>query len=143
MIMPRDYLNFLEEYCDFYDGLVLLEEEKMRVIAENKPFLLEGVIKKEEAAVMKAQGLENKRQERQEAWAPGKTLREIVESLPGEEAHRARQLRDRLRGATETLRVMNQTSADVVVRRLKQIEGIIRELGEQSGQGRSLVNRSV
>ncbi|MDR0434719.1 MAG: flagellar protein FlgN [Gracilibacteraceae bacterium] len=139
-----DYLDFLEEYCDFYDGLVQLEDEKMRIIVDNKPLLLEGVIKREEAAVMRAQGLENKRQELQAAWgAPDKTLQEIIDSLEGEEALRARRLSRRLRGAVETLRVMNQTSADVLVGRLKQIEGIIRELGEHAGRERSLMNRSI
>ncbi|MDR1604608.1 MAG: flagellar export chaperone FlgN [Gracilibacteraceae bacterium] len=140
----RNYLDFLEHYCDFYDDLVLLEKEKVSVIVEKKPFLLEAIIKKEEAAVMKAQGLEIKRRDMQAALgAPERTLQQIIDTLEGEDLLRARRLRDRLRGAVETLRVMNQTGADVIVGRLKQIEGVIRELGEQAAAGQTLMNRSV
>ncbi|MDR1961217.1 MAG: flagellar protein FlgN [Gracilibacteraceae bacterium] len=143
--MPQDYWDFLENYCDFYEELVRLEEEKMRIIVENKPHLLEGIIKQEEAAVMKAQGLEIKRQELQDAWgAPGRTLREITETAEGADKLRARRLHSRLRGSVETLKAMNQTSADVIVGRLKQIEGVIRELSENgAAPGGSLINRSV
>jgi hypothetical protein len=141
--MP-DYFDFLDEYCQFYEDLVTLEREKAQILAENHPYLLEQMIKQEEVVVMKAQGLEIRRLELQkESGFAGKTINEIIAALEGEAKERLQVQNARLQSAVTRLRALNQASADIIVTRLKSIEGSIQELLNSQESGGSLMNRSI
>ena len=53
----QEYITFMENYCDIYDELVAIWQEKQRIILNNDLYLLEEQVKKEEVGVLKAKGL--------------------------------------------------------------------------------------
>lgn len=141
------YIQFMEKYCDCYEELNALEQEKLDIVVHNQLHLLEDIVKREEVAVLQARGLEVKRQEmQQKIGAAGKTMQEIIDSLEGKQQQDLRDVQVRLSNQVKRLQGNNKICAQMIQDRLKEIDKKIQEVGSQVEEGKrssSLVNRSI
>lgn len=141
------YIQFMEKYCDCYEMLNALEQEKIDIVIQNQLYLLENIVKREEAAVLQARGLEVKRQEMQKKiGADGKTMQEIIDSLEGKQQQALREVQTRLGNQVKRLQGNNKVCGQMIHERLKEINQKIEEIGSQvedKKEGIPLVNRSI
>lgn len=141
------YIQFMEKYCDCYEELNALEQEKLNIVVHNQLHLLEDIVKREEVAVLQARGLEVKRQEmQQKIGAAGKTMQEIIDSLQGVQQQALRNVQTRLNGQVKRLQGSNQACAQVINGHLKEIDKKIQEIGSRVDEKKKdspLVNRSI
>lgn len=141
------YIKFMEDYCDCYEALNALEQEKLDVVTNHRLHLLEGIVKQEEAAVLQARGLEVKRQEMQrKIGAEGKTIQEIIDGLQGAEQQALRQVQIRLTNQVKIMQGTNQVCTQLIHDQLKDIDNKIQKIGKQVEEKKKdnpLVNRFV
>lgn len=141
------YIKFMEDYCDCYEALNALEQEKLDVVTNRRLHLLEGIVKKEEAAVLQARGLEVKRQEMQKKiGAEGKTMQEIIDSLEGAEQYALRQVQIRLTNQVKVMQGTNRVCSQLIRDQLKDIDYKIQEVSkrvEEKKKNDPLVNRFI
>lgn len=117
------YITYMEDYCDFYDELVALWEEKQRIIADNDLHLLEEQVKKEEVAVLRARGFEDKREKMQKQLGKdGMTLQQLIDETQGADQQRLRNAKHRLENSVKMLKNINESCQILVESRFEMLD---------------------
>ncbi len=121
-----DRLNaLLEKALGFYREFLKLEQEKYGVVAAGRLEKLDACMKREQAFVLKARGLDRERQKlMDETPAPRATLREVLPAFPPEKRERAHSLYGSLSAAVGELQKANGRCQKLTRVRLNQISRI-------------------
>ncbi len=78
-------ISFLKTYTSFYSELLALEEEKYDIISKNEIELLDAIVVKEQAMILKSKGIEIKRDEVLEKEVGEKIIfSKLIEVFPEE-----------------------------------------------------------
>lgn len=78
-----NYIKIIEEFIDFFDSLIPIEQEKLDAAIKNRVSFVEECMHKEQAAVLRLRGLEQKREKEQESLGmKDYTFRQILEKVP-------------------------------------------------------------
>lgn len=105
------FKKIIEEFIDFFDELIPIEQEKLDAAVNNRVSFIEECMHKEQAAVLKLRGLEQKREKEQEKLGmKGYTFRQILEQAPEDTAAVLQPLFDRL---SEQVRLTQSLSGNI------------------------------
>lgn len=78
-----NYIKIIEEFIDFFDSLIPIEQEKLDAAVKNRVSFVEECMHKEQAAVLRLRGLEQKREKEQENLGmKDYTFRQILDQVP-------------------------------------------------------------
>ena len=78
-----DFIKLIEEFICFFDELIPLEQEKLDAAVKNRVSFIEECMHKEQAAILRLRGLEQKRDKTQEKLGiKDYTFRQILENAP-------------------------------------------------------------
>ena len=143
------YVAYMEQYCDSFDEIVTIWQHKYEVISTNALHELEAQSKREEAAMLKARGLEKKRLALQAKLGyPQATLETLIEQTTGETQQRLRDVKTRLNWAVTMLKNLNDSCAVLTEQKLVVIQSEIGRLNgkvdeTKRGDGKTVMNRSI
>lgn len=120
---------FLEKALEFYRGFLELERKKYEDVAAGRLGELDARMKREQAFVLKAKGLDLERQKlMDETETPRATLRELLPALPPERREKARGLYCELSCVLEELRRTNGRCQKLTKMRLNQVSRVLSRL---------------
>ena len=75
-----NFSKLIEEFIEFFEELIPVEQEKLDAAVKNRVSFVEECMHKEQAAVLRLRGLEQKREKEQERLnLAGCTFRQILE----------------------------------------------------------------
>lgn len=145
----QEYITFMENYCDIYDELVAIWQEKQRIILNNDLYLLEEQVKKEEVGVLKAKGLEEKRLKLQKKLGlEDKKLQELINEVDHrEQQEQLRAIKRRLSGSVQLLMSLNDSCKTLTEDRFATIEREMARIQQKKGNSqakpKNFINRSI
>lgn len=118
-----DFIKLIEEFIRFFDDLIPLEQEKLDAAVKNRVSFIEECMHKEQAAVLRLRGLEQKREKAQEQLGMKDcTFRQILEKAPDDVASVLKPLFDQMSGQVRTLRSLSDNSKDAIETNLHIIQ---------------------
>lgn len=104
------FIQLIEEFIAFFDELIPVEQEKLDAAIKNRVSFVEECMHKEQAAILRLRGLEQKREnEQKQLDMEGYSFRQILEHVPEDTAAILSPLFDRL---SEQVRVLQSLSED-------------------------------
>ena len=102
-----DFIKIMNEFINFFDELISIEQEKLDAAVNNRVSFMH----KEQAAILKLRGLEQKREKEQERLGMKEyTFRQILEHAPEDAASELNPLFDRL---SEQVRLTQSLSGNI------------------------------
>ncbi len=106
-----DFIKIINEFIIFFDELISIEQEKLDAAVNNRVSFVEESMHKEQAAILKLRGLEQKREKEQERLGMKEyTFRQILEHAPQDAASELNPLFDRL---SEQVRLTQSLSGNI------------------------------
>ena len=92
-----NFIKIIEEFIDFFDNLIPIEQEKLEAAIKNRVSFVEECMHKEQAAVLRLRGLEQKREKEQEKLGmKDYSFRQILEKAPEDVSSVLKPLFDRM-----------------------------------------------
>lgn len=146
--MP-EYIAYMEQYCDFFNEVVVTWQKKHEILVNNAWHEMEEQSKREEVALLQSRGMEKKRLEMQKAMGcPDATLQMLIDQSTGTEQQQLRDIKTRLNWAVSMIRNLNEACETLTNQRLGQIAGEIERLNkkvedEKKSANHSVMNRSI
>lgn len=117
------FADLMKEFIEFFDTLIPIEQDKLDATVKNRVAIVEDFMHKEQAAVMRLRGLEQKREaEQKRLGLEGCTFRQILEKIPDTDAAMLKPLFDRIDGQVRSLQSLNGTIRDAIEVNLRVIE---------------------
>lgn len=131
MCETKELEDILWQINTLMDEFLEIGEQKLQAVRDNRITHLEKSMQKEQAAVLKLRGLEQKREkEQQRAGISGSTFRQILEQIPEEQAGELPQLYQMLSRKVKQYRSCCDSIQELLRVRLHQIDTAI---GKQNG----------
>lgn len=140
----NDFSNFIkiiEEFIDFFDHLIPIEQEKLEAAIKNRVTFVEECMHKEQAAILRLRGLEQRREKEQDALGmKDYSFRQILEAAPKDIASVLRPLFDRLSEQVRQYQSISDNARDIIEVNLHVIQSSLaekapgREMYSASGQ---------
>lgn len=125
--------DLMKEFIEFFDTLIPIEQDKLDAAVKNRVSIVEDYMHKEQAAVMRLRGLEQKREaEQKRLGLEGCTFRQILEKIPDTDAAMLKPLFDRLDHQVHTMQTLNGSIRDAIEVNLRMIE--LNLAGDPSGK---------
>lgn len=123
------------EMIDIFRKLIPVEKNKLAAAAGYNVVSLEECMKKEQAAVLKLRGLDQKREDFLESagWK-GKTFRQILEDYEGGDREALMQLFEEFEQLFREFRDVNQDTNEVIRTNLHQVEKMAKDATFYPGQ---------
>lgn len=113
-----EFLNFIkiiEEFIDFFDNLIPIEQEKLEAAIKNRVSFVEECMHKEQAAVLRLRGLEQKREKEQEKLGmKDYTFRQILEEAPEDVASVLKPLFDKMSEQVTQFQSISDNAKDII-----------------------------
>lgn len=117
------FIKLIEEFIRFFDGLIPLEQEKLDAALKNRVSIIEDCMHKEQAAVLRLRGLEQKREKEQERLGMKDfTFRQILEKAPDNVSSVLKPLFDQMSEQIRTLQSISDNSKDAIEVNLHMIQ---------------------
>ncbi len=117
------FIEIIEEFIQLFDELIPVEQEKLDAAIKNRITFVEECMNKEQAAVLKLRGLEQKRENAQKALGmEAFTFRQILEQVPEDTARTLRPLFDRLSEQVAAFRSISGSAKDIIEVNLHTIQ---------------------
>lgn len=117
------FIKLIEEFVQFFDGLIPLEQEKLEAALKNRVSIIEDCMHKEQAAVLRLRGLEQKREKEQERLGlKDDTFRQILEKAPEDASSVLKPLFDRMSEQVRILQSISDSSKDAIEVNLHMIQ---------------------
>lgn len=114
----NDFSNFIkiiEEFVNFFDNLILTEQEKLDAAVKNRISILEECMHKEQAAVLRLRGLEQKREhEQQQLGMKDYTFRQILEKAPEDISSVLTPLFNRMSEQVNQFQSLSDSAKDII-----------------------------
>ena len=83
------FTEIIKEFIALFDNLIPIEQEKLDAAVKNRITFVEDCMHKEQAAVLKLRGLEQRREaEQKRLGMEGYTFRQILEHVPDDDRFR-------------------------------------------------------
>lgn len=122
----NDFSAFIETIKDFiqlFDTLNTVEQEKLDAAVKNRVSFVDDCMKKEQAAILRMRGLEQKREEAQKQLGmSGLKFREILESVPADVEVILRPLFDQLSEQVRTFQALSTNAKNIIEVNLHMIQ---------------------
>lgn len=117
------FADLMKEFIEFFDTLIPIEQDKLDATVKNRVGILEDFMHKEQAAVMRLRGLEQKREaEQKRLGLEGCTFRQILEKIPDTDAAMLKPLFDRVDSQVRTMQSLSGSIRDAIEVNLRVIE---------------------
>lgn len=121
-----NFVKLIEEFIDFFEELIPVEQNKLDAAVNNRVSFVEECMHKEQAAVLRLRGLDQKREKEQERLGmAGCTFRQILEKVPEETAAVLKPLFDRLSEQVRMLQSITDNSKDIIEVNLHTIQSAL------------------
>lgn len=109
------FVKIIEEFIALFEELILIEQEKVDAAVKNRVTFVEECMHKEQAAVLRLRGLEQKREKEQtELGMENYRFRQILEEAPEDVSATLRPLFDQLSRQVQTLQSLNDSARDII-----------------------------
>lgn len=127
------FADLMREFIDFFDTLIPIEQDKLDATVKNRVALVEDFMHKEQAAVMRLRGLEQKREaEQKRLGLEGCTFRQILGKVSEEDAAILKPLFDKMDSQIRTIQSLSGSIKDAIEVNLRVIE--LSLSGDSSGK---------
>ena len=116
------FAEIIREFIQLFDALIRVEQTKLESAVENKVSFVEECMNKEQAAILKLKGLEQKREaEQQKLNAEGLTFRQILGKVPEEDALMLKPLFEELSAKVQDFQSVSSSARDIIELNLHMI----------------------
>lgn len=117
------FADLMKEFIEFFDTLIPIEQDKLNATVKNRVSLVDDLMHKEQAAVMRLRGLEQKREaEQKRLGLEGCTFRQILTKIPDTDVEVLKPLFDRMDQQVRTIRSLSKNIQDAIEVNLRVIE---------------------
>lgn len=121
-----NFVKLIEEFIDFFEELISVEQDKLDAAVKNRVSFVEECMHREQAAVLRLRGLDQKREREQERLGmAGYTFRKILENSPEETSAVLKPLFDRLSEQVRMLQSITDNSKDIIEVNLHAIQSAL------------------
>lgn len=118
-----EFTSTIEEFIQLFEELIPIEQKKLDAAIANKVLLVEECMNKEQAAVLKMRGLEQKREQVQkEMDMDGYTFKQILEKVPAVSADTLQPLFRQLSGQITTFQSISESAKEMIELNLHRIQ---------------------
>lgn len=134
MDMFSAFVSIINEFIQLFDELIPIEQKKLDAAVDNKVTVVEDCMNKEQAAILKMRGLEQKREQAQKDMdMDGFTFRQILEASSEEHADVLNPLFDQLSQQVTTFRSISESAREMIELNLHNIQSSLsQEMGARS-----------
>ena len=109
------FSKIIEEFIALFDHLIPIEQEKLDAAVKNRITFVEDCMHKEQAAILRLRGLEQKRDKTQEKLGiKDYTFRQILENAPEDVSSVLKPLFDQMSEQVRTLQSISDNSKDII-----------------------------
>lgn len=123
-----NFIKIIEEFIDFFDNLIPIEQEKLEAAVKNRVSFVEECMHKEQAAVLRLRGLEQKREREQEKLGmKDYTFRQILEKVPEDVSSVLRPLFDKMSEQVTQFQSISDSAKDIIEVNLHVIQSSLAE----------------
>ncbi|MDF1494232.1 flagellar export chaperone FlgN [Caproiciproducens sp. CPB-2] len=127
--LTEKLLKFLRDYLNFYKSFLEIESEKYNDLANNNVTTLDGHVRKEEAFMLKARGLELERDKLvAQTGSPKATFRQLIPMFEPSLQPQAKSIFDELSQVTLDLKEINLRCNQLTELKLHRIEKDVSKL---------------
>lgn len=127
----KDFSNFIkimEELICFFDDLIPIEQEKLDAVINNRVSFVEECMHKEQAAVLRLRGLDQKREKEQASLGmKDYSFRRILEEVPKDTSAVLKPLFDQLSDQVRMYQSISSNAKDMIEVNLHTIQSAIIE----------------
>lgn len=117
------FADLMKEFIEFFDSLIPIEQDKLDATVKNRVAIVEDLMHKEQAAVMRLRGLEQKREaEQKRLGLEGCTFRQILTKIPDTDAAMLKPLFDRMDGQIHAIQSLSGSIKDAIEVNLRVID---------------------
>lgn len=122
-------IQFFESLLDFYKEFLSFEQEKYSIIASGKLNELDSYLKREQAFVLKARGLDQERiKTLEEAGAAEGTFREMIPQLEPSRQERMKSLYEQISDTVNKLQSVNKRCSQMTRLKLGRVSKVLSSL---------------
>jgi hypothetical protein len=123
-----NFIKIIEEFIDFFDNLIPIEQEKLEAAIKNRVSFVEECMHKEQAAVLRLRGLEQKREKEQEKLGmKDYTFRQILEKVPEDVSSVLKPLFDKMSEQVTQFQSISDNAKDMIEVNLHVIQSSLSE----------------
>lgn len=118
-----NFVNIIKEFIEFFDELIAIEQEKLDAATKNQVSFVEECMHKEQAAILRLRGLEQKREKEQEQLGmSGYTFRQILEHTSEEDINILNPLFHQLSDQVRMMQSLSDNAKDIIEVNLHMIQ---------------------
>jgi flagellar biosynthesis/type III secretory pathway chaperone len=122
-------ISYFKNLLEFYQKFLKLEQEKHEYLKQNKLDRLDECIKREQAFVLKARGLELDRMELlRKIRHPNAKFRELIPEFPSESREQAQNLYESLSSVLTDMKKTNKENQLLTERKLRRASVVLEKL---------------
>ncbi|MFU0831621.1 MAG: Flagellar export chaperone FlgN [Oscillospiraceae bacterium] len=122
-------ISYFTKLLEFYRKFKKLEQEKREYLIQNKLDRLDECIKREQAFVLRARGLERERIDLlQKVQYPNAKFRELIPEFPSSSRDQAQHLYDSLSSVLTDMQKINQESQRLTEQKLRRASAVLDRL---------------
>lgn len=117
------FASLMSDFIDFFDTLIPIEQEKLDATLHNRVSLVEDIMHKEQAAIMRLKGLELKREvEQKRLGLEGCSFQQILENISSDDAAMLRPLFNKMNDQVHIVQSLSGNVKDAIEVNLHVIE---------------------
>lgn len=121
-----ELVQFMNEYADFFDHMIDVEEDKFDAILSYDVKELEKSVASQQAVQLYLEKMEKRREDVQSrAGVSGKTFSEIIALADGSQKEELQELFERIQDAVDDIKYLNEKSME----RVKENLNVLKDLG--------------
>lgn len=118
-----NFTDIIKEFIDFFDELIAIEQEKLDAATRNQVSFVEDCMHKEQAAILRLRGLEQKREKEQERLGMGGyTFRQILEHASEDDVNTLNPLFNQLSDQVRMMQSLSESAKDIIEVNLHMIQ---------------------
>lgn len=127
--LADQFLDYFDRLLQFYTGFLNLEKEKYEGLLNNHLSLLDGQLKKEQAFVLKARGLEHEREVLMEkTQTPGAVFRDMIPQFESGKREKMQKLYDDLSRTLLQLQKISEKANSLTQVKMQKAKRTVQEL---------------
>lgn len=132
------FIRLIEEFIQLFEMLIPVEQKKLEAALENKVSFVEECVNKEQAAVLRLRGLEQKREcEQKKLGMEDYTFRQMLAEVPPDVVPVLQPLFDKLTEQMRTFKSVNDSAKDIIEVNLHKIQASLASSGTENSYSSS------
>lgn len=117
------FIDIIKEFIQLFESLISIEQTKLDAAVKNRVSFVEDCMNKEQAAVLRLRGLEQKREHAQtQLGMKNLTFREILEKTPPDVTAVLQPMFDELSGQVRTFQALSESAKESIEVNLHMIQ---------------------